>query len=116
LQRIPKAEASIDELDLRAATPIRPRILELLHATITEPLQLLFDGIRTERAADIELGRFGVYLRGQGPTAAFALRGNRSIEMEDPNEQREQACAEDEREPTPNLSSILLESFRDSHS
>src|SRR5690606_21981722 len=99
-----------------AATPVGSRLLELLHASIAKTLQLLLDGVCTERAADVELGRFGVHLRRQRPTTTFELCRDRSIEMEDPNEQAEKAHAEDERDPAPNLPSILLEFFRNSHS
>src|SRR5690606_11796702 len=51
-----------------------------------------------------------------GPAPAFELRRDRAIEMEDPDDQGDEAHAEHEREPGPNLSSILLQLLRDSHS
>ena len=109
LQRIPELKAAIDEIDARAAAAVAAGILRLVDAVIAEPPQFLLERVGAERLADVQLGRFGIDLRRQRPAAAFELRGDDAIQVEQPAEQGDQADADDQRGAHQNLLAEFLQ-------
>src|SRR5262249_55708845 len=72
------------------------RLLGLIRAPITETLELLLQRVRAERLTGVQLQRLGVDLRRQRPAPPFELRRDDAIEINDPDQQRDDEPARDE--------------------
>jgi hypothetical protein len=64
-----------------------------LSAPIAEALQLLLEGVRAERLAGVQLQRLGEDLRRQRPAPTLELRRDDAVEVNDPDQQRDEQPA-----------------------
>src|SRR5690606_16847726 len=110
LQRAPEAESSGDELDALAVAAVAACLSRCGAALVAEALELALQRICAERLSDIELGRFGVDLRRQRPAAAFELRGDLPVEIENPGQQSEYGEAQDQHDAGEDLLAVFPQS------
>ncbi len=76
-----EARRTQSDVQTRALQAIGPGVLELIDASVLQPLQLVLEIRPVQGEAGVELQRSGVDLRRQCPTASLELLGDDPIEI-----------------------------------